>query len=178
MYDMNDRYAFSLKETKCIVSVLLSSELQTYSDLQLMKAKRNYFKMMRVKAFWHSRIECYCHHKLLHISVGWKGFHQDIHKTKRNHSKQQPGTWQWVNLGSGRGYLCQTGLSDKILFVSIRLSPVLLLNSHFIQLISPLLGKVEFNNASLYRKGYAYSWKLMNYWQNQVDSTLIMAKGN
>lgn len=43
MYDMNDRYAFSLKETKCIVSVLLSSELQTYGDLQLMKAKRNYF---------------------------------------------------------------------------------------------------------------------------------------
>lgn len=94
MYDMNDRQAFSLKETKCIVSGLLSSELQTYGDLQLMKAKKNYFKMMRVRAFWHSRIECYCCHKLLHISVGWKGFHQDIHKTKRHRSKQQLGTWQ------------------------------------------------------------------------------------
>lgn len=89
LYDMADRYAFSLKEAKCIVSVLLSIELQTYGDLWLMKAKRNYFKMMRVGAFSLSRIEWYCHHKLLHISVGWKGFHQDIQKTKRHHQGKQ-----------------------------------------------------------------------------------------
>lgn len=124
-------------------------ELQTYGDLQLMKAKRNYFKIMRVRAFWHSRMDCCCHHKLLHISVGWKGFHQDIHKTKGHHCKQQLGTWQWENLGAGRGYLCQTSSSDKILVVSICLSPVFLLHFPFIPLISLILGKVKFNNANL-----------------------------
>jgi len=99
---MNDRYAFFLKKTKCVVSVLLPSELQTCSDLRLMKAKRNYFKTMRVRAFWHGRIEWYRHHKLLHIRVGWKGFHKDIHKTERHQSKQQPETWQPVKLGVSR----------------------------------------------------------------------------
>lgn len=92
LYDMNDRQAFRLKETKCVVSVLLSIELQTYGDLQLMKTKRNHFKMMRGRAFWHSKIERYRHYKLLHVSVGWKGFHQDIHKTERYHSNLRPGS--------------------------------------------------------------------------------------
>lgn len=175
-YDMNDRYAFFLKETKCVVSVLLSSELQTYGGLRLMKAKRNYFKMVRSGAFWHSRVEWYCHHKSLHIRVGWKGFHQDIKpKDIRVNSSQGPGS-EWI-LGQA-GCVCQTSFSDNIIFTSICLSPVLLLNSTLIQFISALLGKVKFNNVNLYRKVYEYSWKLMNYWQNQIEATLIMVKGN
>ena len=34
--------------------------------------------MTRVRAFWHSKIEQYCYYELLHVSGGWKGFHEDI----------------------------------------------------------------------------------------------------
>lgn len=82
---------------------------------------------MRVRTFWHNRIEWYCHHKLLHIRVSWKGFHQDIHKTKRYQSKQQPGTWQWVNPGASRIHVPNQLKWQYSLH--IHLSPVLLLNS-------------------------------------------------
>lgn len=174
LYDINDRYDFFLKETKCVVSVLLSSELQTYGDLWLMKAKRNYLEMMQVRAFWHGRTEWYCRRKLLHVRVGWKGFHQDIHKTERRQSKQQPGTWQRVNLGANR--IC---VSNELKWqYSLHISLFITFNSPFIQFISLLLGKVKFNNANLYRKVYACSWKHVNYWQNWIESTLIMAKVN
>lgn len=86
-----------------------------------------------------------------------KAFSKTFTKPKDIRAKQQRGTWQWVNLGARRGYVCQSSLSERFLFISICLSPVLL-NSPFIQFISLLLGKVKFNNAYLYRKVYAYSW--------------------